>query len=296
MTRHKSLSSAMSALMAYKNRPEGKQPPVQTNWSLVSVNDNEPELVAMMAFDRKRIITPSIEELAAQVNEGEIKRDKGGALLSVGKLRFSDGEKYETGYKYGPGGEVISTKHRMPAWSMLGCRDKLDIELGRGDDATETIASNNHFADVFRVKKRPRQPSKKRRNGDGYTHEEAKRLLAEAYANTPVMPEVTKYPAGLPAAGNRVSDSFLGMKKSACAGNGSASWQDVCTALVEREIWAESLDALSDKDRKTLDTVMEAKRLPDLAEGKRGGNAYIAGRKRLREANDNLKNILRKAA
>lgn len=318
MTRHKSLASAMSALLAYRNRPEGDPVPVKTNWSLVASNDNEPEVVADMGYERIIRMTPSVAEIMRQVATNDVEREPPsemevvkngetktvtvpGAIIRIGRLRFSNGEQAERGYKIGPDGSAVGTEIRMEVGAMLGVRDTQDRTAGGDIDASEVSASNAYFNDMFGVKPRRRIPARKgkKRNGIGLSHAQAKAALAEAYANTPTLPPVTKCPPGLPSANSRIADSFVGMRKAGKGDTGAMAWESIATALVDREIWAEALAELSERDRKTLDAVAHgrARTLRDLAGkemSKRG--AEYRGMRFLHAANSNLEENLKKFA
>lgn len=300
MTRHKSLASAMSALLAYRNRPEGDPVPVKTNWSLVASNDNEPEVVADMGYERIQLTTPSVAEIMRQAATGDVERNESGQVIRIGRLRFSNGSQVERGYKTGPGGEVIAAEIRMPAGAMLGCQDRQHTPVGGGDNPQEVAASNTYFNDMFGVTPRRRIPARKgkKRNGPGFGRVEAKAMLAEAYANTPKLPPITKCPPGLPSAGSRIADSFAGMRKTGKGDTGSTAWESVATALVDREIWAEALAELSERDRKALDAVAHgrAKTLADIEPGGHEKAASRRGKRLLRAANDNLADILQKVS
>lgn len=303
MTRHKSLASAMSALLAYRNRPEGDPVPVKTNWSLVASNDNEPEVVADMGYERIQLTTPSVAEIMRQAATGDVERNESGQVIRIGRLRFSNGSQVERGYKTGPGGEVIAAEIRMPAGAMLGCQDRPHTPVGGGDNPQEVTASNTYFNDMFGVTPRRRIPARKgkKRNGPGFGHAEAKALLAEAYANTPKLPPITKCPPGLPAAGSRIADSFVGMQKTGKGDTGSTAWESIATALVDREIWAEALAELSERDRKTLDTVVHgrARTYEDVGLRLGQGKEYArrkGGKLAIDAANDNLASALNKFA
>lgn len=295
MSRHKNLASAMSAIMAYRNRPEGEPVPVKTNWSVVAANDNEPEIVTEMPIDRKRLVTPSVAMIMKQIETNYVERNADGLVVRIGNLRFSDGTQVERGFRRGPDG-IVPKSIIMPVGAMLGCRDKLDISLGGQENASEITASNNYFADAFGVRLGRRKKGGKRRSGPGMRHDQAKNELARAYANTNDLPTVKHCAPGLPLAGNKVADSFLGMKKLTKGNSGSIGWEDICTALVDREIWAEALDGLQERDRRTIDAAMTARTMKDFAVGKKGGNAYVAGQARIRAANDNLSQALKKSA
>lgn len=296
MTRHKTLEGAMSALMAFKNRPEGDPIPVSTNWSVVAANDNESEVVAQMHTERRIQILPTVEEIMRQVEEGDVERNDAGQIVRIGRLKFSDGTQVEAGYKYGPGGEVIATKHRMPAGAMLGCQEREGRTLGGDENPSEVSASNSYFHQAFEVGRRERIPSGKMAKRTYQTHAEAKAELAKAYANTPILPAVTKCPTGLPNAGSKIADSFLGMRKTTIGESGSMGWQDVSTALVDREIWAQAVEALSDEDRTTLEKAAygKAKNQYSLSPGGSERGARKRGKRLLTAANDNLAAALKK--
>jgi hypothetical protein len=298
MRRHASLADQLKALMAFKNRPEGRPIPVKTNWSVVQPPVAAPEELAEYRAERIIRMTPSVAEIMRNVRDGNIERNADGQIVRIGKLRFSDGTQYEAGYKRAPGGGVVAVKHRMPAGAMLGVRDTQDRMAGSGNNRFEEAASNLHFADMFGVKPRRRQAAAERRNGPGLTHEQRKAALAEAYANTP-SPPVTKYPPGLPAAGQKVADSFLGMQKARCADSGATKWESISTAIVDREIWAAALDELAERDRLVLDAVAHgrARNYADLGVtiGMKHEYARRKGGKRAVEAaNDNLQEKLKK--
>lgn len=257
MSRHHSFADAMSALMAYKTRPEGEPVPIQTNWSLVPANDNEPEVVAEMGYERIQLTTPSVGEIMKQVRTKDFERNDRGQIVRIGRLRFSDGTQVESGHKVGPGGETVATKHRMPAGAMLGGKDRPHTTIGGEQHATERTASNNYFIDLFKVPRRQKIGAQKRakRNGSGFSRAEAKAMLDEAYANTKQLPEIKICPPGLPAATDRIADNFIGMKKGAKGESGSTVWQDVSTAIVDREIWMEVMAGLLDRDRRVLGPV-----------------------------------------
>ena len=300
MSRHRTFDSAMSALLAYKNRPEGAPVPVSTNWAIVPANDNEPEVTAQMHAERRIQILPTVEEIMRQVETGDIERNDAGQIIRIGRLKFSDGTQVEAGHKYGPGGEVVSTKQQMPTGAMLGCQEKESRTLGGDENPSELAASNNYFLNAFGVGRRERIPSGKKAKRTYQTHAEAKAELAKIYANTPILPPVTKCPPGLPNAGSKIADSFLGMKKTTTGESGSMGWQDVSTALVDREIWAQAIEALSDRDRAVLDMVAHkrARTLTDVGVAAGQSRQYAdkrsGGRKAIAAANDNLMQAIKK--
>ncbi len=299
MSRHKSLAGAMTALMAYKNRPESEIIPVSTNWNVVPENSNEPEVISQMHTERRIQILPTVEEIMRNVDSEDIERNDLGQIVRIGRLKFSDGTQVEAGNKYGPGGEVIATKHRMPAGAMLGCREQESRTLGGDENPSEVAASNNYFLAAFELKRRERIPSGKKTKRTYQTHDQAKEELAKAYANTPQMPPIKRCPPGLPNAGNRIGDSFLGMKKTTTGESGSMGWQDVSTALVDREIWAQAIEALSERDRTAMDTAAHGKVRNYEGLGISLGfkpeySRRRGGRKALTAANDNLQENIKR--
>ncbi len=300
MIRHRSFGDAMSALLAYKHRPEDEIAPIKTNWSLTPENDIEPDVVLEMGYERIQLVTPSISEIMRQVEIGDLERNEAGQVTRIGRLRFSDGSQVEAGYKIGPGGEVVAVKHRMPVGAMLGAQDRPHTTIGGDDNPSDRTASNRYFAELFGVKVRSRVAARKKskRNGRGYSREEAKAMLAEAYANTPVLPEIKQCPPGLPLATDRIADNFLGMKKGMKGDAGSAGWQDVSTAIVDREIWAQAIAELSSGDRQVLDTVAHHRIASQytISPGGTERGARKRGLRLLTAANDNLKKNLEKAA
>lgn len=304
MSRHKSLSSAMSALMAYRNRPEGEIVPVATNWSTIADNDNaDLGEVGGYGVERGLRVRPTIQRIMHQVKVGDVERNDNGQVIRIGDLRFSDGQQVERGYKIGPDGGAVGTELRMPAGAMLGASEEMERTISGGENPAEITESNHYFADMFGVARRQRRPQRKRekRTTPAITHADAKAMLSQAYANTPVLPPVTKCPPGLPSAGGKIADSFVGMQTIATGDTGATGWQDACSALVSREIWHEALAQLSERDRTALDAVAHgrARNYADVgvALGQQSEYARRKGGKRaITAANDNLGAILKKVA
>lgn len=303
MTEHKTLAGAMSALLAYRSRPEGEPVPLKTNWSLVAANDTEPENVADMSCARLQLVTPSVDEIMRQVATKDIEKNEAGQIVRIGRLKFSDGTQVEPGYKCAPGGGIVAVKHRMTAGALLGAQDKQHTIIGDTDNPPEQTASNRYFAKMFGINPKRRVPAKKelKRNGKGFSRNEAAAMLSEAYANTQNLPDVKTYPVGFPAASNSVADNFVGMKKAAPKDTGGSGWQDISTAMVDREIWAHAVADLSKRDKEVLD---------EAAHGRAKSYAWIGeaigfspeyarrkgGARVLRAANENLKQNLLKAS
>ncbi|MBA8838159.1 hypothetical protein [Ochrobactrum sp. RH2CCR150] len=300
--RHGSLAEQLKALMTYRNRPEGQREPLQTNWSVApGANDNDPEEVADMRYERDWRQTPSVQAIMQSVATDDIEKNERGQIIRIGKLRFSDGNQTEVGYVLGIDGEVIQADIRMPAGAMLGMKDKPDRASGGGADPKDTKASNHYFEDMLGTLPHRYIPSGKRRNGTDYSAEESARILAEAYANTD-MEKVTytRYPKGLPCGSPKAADSFLGMRKTTCAGGGDESWEDTLSAMIDRDFWFEALQELKDRDRDVLDTALEAANYTDVGiaagQSRHYADKRSGGRKALLAANDNLAAAIKKYA
>lgn len=295
MTRS-SLAEQLQALLAYRSRPEGEYQPMQSNWTTTPANDNaDPEEMADMRTERRVNMRPTVDYIMEQVATDDVERNEAGQVIRMGKLRFSDGTQRERGYRLGVDGSAEPVMLRMPAGAMLGASEKQERALGGDENPQEVTASNRYFEDMLGANHR-HIPSGKPRPGKAYSHAESKAMLVEAYANTPVLPAVTKYPPGLPSAGARVSDSFLGMQKAACADTGAIAWEDISTAMTDRDIWAEALAELSERDRQTLDDALTAQTFAGISPGGTIRGARKRGKRMLLAANDNLQNILQRAA
>jgi len=296
-TRHGSLSEQLQALMAYRTRPEGDYEPLQTNWTVTPDNNNaDPAEVADMRFERDWRQTPSVQEIMKQVATSDVERNEQGQIIRIGRLKFSDGNNTERGYMLGIDGVVIETDIRMPVGAMLGMRDKPERTSGGEVNPQEVKASNQYFEDMLGTSPHRYKSSGKRRNGQNYTAEQSAKILAEAYVNTDMSKVTyTRYPKGLPCGSQNVADSFLGMRKTTCAGGGSQSWEDISTALIDRDIWAGTVASLSERDVAVLESAMEAKNLTDI-HGAKGGhkrNEEKRGKRSLKAANDNLAEFMK---
>lgn len=284
-----------TALLAYRNRPEGPIEPAKTNWSVVPANDNNPEDVVDMGIERSWRMTPSVGEIMASVFTKEVERNDAGQIVRIGKLRFSDGTQTERAYCYGHEGKLMQYDARMPVGAMLGTRDKPDSQLG-GTGYTEraTVESNSYHADVFDVDYPQYVKAGKRRRGDVLiTPDEQRELLAGP------LPPITVCPPGLPTGSERVADSFLGLCKGKKGESGAIGWEDIAMSKVHREVWDETLRRLSEQDVETLDAALDAKSYADLGESIGQASEYArrkGGKRALWAANDNLAKAIAAAA
>lgn len=293
MTRRGSLAEQLAALRAYVTIPDHEPEPMQTNWSTIPANDNEPEVVADMQVERRWRMKPSTAEIIRQVETGEVERNSAGQVVRIGSLKFSDGTQTEQAMKVTIDGKVVSFQARMPVGAMLGMKDAAESQLGGEEDGQHVTASNSYFAEVFDTLPHRYKAGGKRRRGKNYTRAESVELLAAAASNTDMSKVVrTYYPTGLPCGSAKVADSFLGMQKGKKGESGSVMWQDIVSAREARIAWGWAVAALADDDRRVLDTAVSAKTYADVGVAAGQTRNYAdkksGGRRALIAANDNL--------
>lgn len=300
-TSRSSLAEQLSAVMAYRNRPEHAEP-VQSNWTTVPANDNfSPEEVADFGYERNLLITPSVQEIMRQVKHGPVGRNALGQVVSIGRLEFSDGTKTEKAYRRAMDGQIVEYDRLMPVGAMLRTNERLQGQAGgAGYTDSERHWSNSFFEDALgsaparhiKGRKRDRLPGDK-----NYTAAESRAILAEAIANTAKMPPITHCPPGLPCGGPRVSESFVGMQKAKKGEGGSIAWEDVAHRVENVRLWRRVRKALREKDRKALDAAMTARSLADIGEAVGQEHEYArrkGGKRALLAANDNLAAAIKK--
>lgn len=211
-------------------------------------------------------------------------------VVRIGKLRFSDGTQTELALVRDAVGKVVEKRVRMPVGAMLGQRERLRQEKG----GTPVWGANNTawrdwLGDPIKPRRLKSGPVVR---GKNYSVTESRAILAEAIANTPVMPTVTQCPPGLPHKPERVADMFLAGKKSTCSGGGAASWQDDASAMVTAAAWKKARAEMLDEDVAILDAAMKARNYGDV--GAVVGKSRKAGPRLLRAANDNLAIAIKK--
>lgn len=296
------MAEQLKVLLAYRNRPEGDPEPLKTNWTTIAANDNaDPEETEDFSFERNLLVTPSVQEIARQIRTKDVERNAQGQIVRIGKLRFSDGTQTEKAYTAGQDGGVVQMDARMPVGAMLGTTEKAKEQSGgKGYTQAQVEQSNLFFAHMLGTIEPRYIKRTKRRNGRSLTADESRLELAKAIANTDVMPRVKRYKAGLPCGGQRIADSFLGMQKGKKGESGAIAWEDIATHKVNREIWAETLAQLSERDVATLDAAMEARTYEDVGVADGQSPLYAkyngGGKRRLLAANDNLAAALRMAS
>ncbi|MET3753361.1 hypothetical protein ABID08_000700 [Rhizobium binae] len=230
-----------------------------------------------------------------RVIDGEKVLTRHKVITRIGRLRFSDGSQTEKGQKLSIDGKVVEADMPMPVGAMLRCREK--SKRDKGGDA-DPSGSNFHYRWI--VKGRVAQPPKlhpKKEERVEISKEDARRMLAEAYANTPVLPEVKRYPDGFPCGPTNLRQLFIGGRKGKKGESGSQAWQDIFTERENRETFNRGLDAMQDAHVRILTEAMSAKSLGELGEarGYRGRHAIDAGRRLLRAANDNFNEAMKLA-
>nr|WP_314095174.1 hypothetical protein [uncultured Shinella sp.] len=208
-------------------------------------------------------------------------------IVRIGKLRFSDGSQTERGHKLVLD-NVVEADIEMPVGAMLGCREKATRDKGVEADLS---ASNSHYRWI--VKARSATPPKWRpKKGErlAFSNEESKQMLADAYENTTVVPEIKRYPDGFPASPTNLRQLFIGGRKGKNGESGSQAWQDIYTEKENRDQFQRGLDAMADEHVRVLTEAMTAKSLGELgaARGLKGRHAIDAGRRLLVAANDNF--------
>lgn len=306
--------------------PAEQTPQISSNWRLTPANDNkQPEdgfgteraveyvpseqdlensfakvtlryrqEPMMFAFGRHRHQRASREIHAIPV-EGDFEYgthvDEDGnqhkVITRIGKLRFSDGTQTERGHKLVLE-KVVEAQIDMPVGAMLGGRERSTRDKGGEEDCS---GSNAHYR--WMIDGRTATPPKlrpKKQEREKTTKAEDRQALADAYANTPVMPEIKRYPDGFPASPTNLRQLFIGGRKGKKGESGSQAWEDIYTEKENREKFQRGLDAMQDSHVRVLTEAVSAKSLAELGEtrGYKGRHAIDAGRRLLRAANDNF--------
>lgn len=296
----RTLAEQLAYVLAHRNMPDHEPEPLQSNWITEPATLIEPEVRATVFAEQYLRVTPSLDEIARQMDYPEERAapedgGKRGKIIAIGRLRFSDGTQTEKAFTIGPDGDVIQYDRRMPTGAMLGTEERLTDGAGGNTPAKVTI-SNSALAERMDVRHVEYIPGKTKRRGKSYTAEESRALIAEATANTPVMPPVTKLPPGLANGTARASDCFIGMKIGSTGKGGAPAWQDVFTSLEDRETWHRAHDELSPKDKAVLGKAMTARTIADLGENGHRRTLERQGWKHLIAANDNFAAAIKKHA
>lgn len=293
MTRHASLAEQLSAIKAFANRPEAIET-LQTNWTQVAANDNNPEDYVDVHVERRISIRPTMQEIVRSIDSKDIEKNESGQIIRIGNLRFSDGTQMERCMMAGIDGDPIVGVARMPTGAMLGTKEDQERPLG-GSGGPEG-ESNRWFCELFDVHNRQYVPGGKRRKGRNYTREESVAMLVTAIANTPTMPVVYQCEDGVALGASRISDNFIGMKKAPKGNGGSVAWQDLSDKLAEREMYIKAERELDEDDKVVVQAASSAKTFSGIGAclGYTGKAAERRGKRALIAANGNLMAAIKK--
>lgn len=217
-------------------------------------------------------------------------------ITRIGKLRFSNGHVTERAYTRGPDGKVIAFDAEVPVGAMLGTSENQERVLG--GNRKGVAQSNAYFAELLEVNLPNKVKTVKRQRHVKVSKDETRADLAKAYSNTPTLPPVKRCPPGFPWQTSSVAELFMGMKKFPKGQSGSLMWQDISTAMTQREMWEETIAELSREDVATLDAALTSRSFAEVGE-KSGLSRHYAdkrsgGRRRLLAANENLANAIKK--
>ncbi|WEX76904.1 hypothetical protein PYH37_005255 [Sinorhizobium numidicum] len=308
--------------------PAEPPPQISSNWRLTPANDNKQQPEDGFGNERAVEIIPSEQELEnsfskvtlryrqepmmlaggrheAQRASREIHAipvggdfaygthvDEDGnqhkVITRMGKLRFSDGTQTERGHKLVLE-KVVEAQIGMPVGAMLGCREKSTRDKGAAEDSSGSNAHYRWMVDAARTANPPKlRPRKQEREVTTKTQD--RQMLADAYANTPILPSIMKCPDSFPASPTNLRQLFIGGRKGKNGESGSQAWQDIYSEKQERDRFQRGLDAMQDSHVRVLTEAMSAKSLAELGEtrGYKGRHAIDAGRRLLRAANDNF--------
>jgi hypothetical protein len=308
--RRGSLGEQLIGIRLFATTPDHEPEPVQTNWSVVPANDNNPEDVEEITIERVWDISPSPEEIIRQTSDPESIIEHGSYVddngkrhkvtVRIGKLRFSDGTQTEPGFKLVLG-EAVPAQIRMPIGALLGSTDKERAQRGGDENPQDRSSTNDYFggketqyrpAGLFDATfpHRVRRKARSLKTGPK-TKAEQRQWLADAYTNTPVLPTIKRYPDGFPANPANLAQLFPGMVKVCTGDSGSQAWQDIVSEREERSEFFRWVDSLKPQDRAALEATKTAQTYSDVGKAIGQSSEYArrkGGRKALIAANDNL--------
>ena len=270
-----------------------------TNWRVDPSNDNKPDLEGF-GMEKRQDIYPTFGEIGRAIESDDIERNADGAIIRMGRIRFSDGKNYERCDMLVEGGKVVIGLKRMPKGAMLGGKVKADQSPG---GVTDPIGSNGYFADVLEAKPHRYITGKRgRRKACDFPNPPLPPTdmpfnEARAFCGLPAVERDMR--VALPCGSPRVAESFLGMRKTTCSGGGSeAGWEDLCTMMIEKEQWLGASKEISAQDKAVFRAAGKAKNYGDIGAslGLHGDSARKAGALALSAANENLAASLKKLA
>lgn len=284
----KPLADQLSAFYSYIKQKGHKPEPITSNFL-----QSDPEQ-DMDGTDTNIKFRPSVDEIMRQAKgkwvwgEPEMVEDKDGnpvpkttkgPVLSIGDLKFSDGDKTEKAMARVGDGAVVKVDRKMPRGAMLGTKE---VSTEAGPSASITIG-NAVFCERMSVEPRDYIPSKKLdKPKDG-----KKCTIEEAIANTPKMPPVTYCPPGVASGTAQFSDQFIGMKIGSTGKGGSPHWVDLYTAGVDWVNERKAHDEMTMEDKAVFAAALEASRLADISPGGSTRGAEKRGKRLLIDASKN---------
>lgn len=307
----RTLAAQLSAVLEFRNRPDNAPDPLRSNWSTdpstviadgVFDGDDEPEA---MSEDLLLEITPSIAQIKREIRFGDVvRRDpeaKNSPIVSIGKLRFSDGSQHERAMVNGATGVEVK-KVRMRAGTMLGSAEKLGGTHGGTSPSAVSISNTNMTGRIlgWEVDENGERTAKsknfrgyipairKRRKGKSMTAAQSRINLAGAIANTQNMPPVTYCPPGIATGTARYSDQFIGMKIGSTGKGGAPNWVDEFMALRDHENWQTAVRAADTENLKVITKALTAKSIAELGDYGHRRTRERQGWRKLTAANDNL--------
>lgn len=287
------LAEQLSALWAYRNTPDHAPEPVASSFVTVPANDNGMVAKTERLQGEKLLkVTPSIEEIMRNMAKEWVWKE--GRLVSIGSLKFADGKTHhEKVWSRVEAGVVKLVSRRMPQGAMLGCTESLTEDAG-SQSMNITIGNatllRNHFPKTGSGEAIPYRdyiPSGVRRKGRSFTAAQSRALIAEAIANTSVMPPVTKCPPGMANGTAQHSDQFIGMKIGSTGKGGLIHWVDLFVAGEDHRAWIAAVESLDGSDRDTLDLTLTADSMAAMGKSGHRRTRERQAVKRLKAANDN---------
>lgn len=219
---------------------------------------------------------------------GRVKKSHN-VIVRAGKLRIGNGK-------------TVADGARVEEGTILHQEDRFGELLGPEPDPTEKVRSASYWASLFKVDRKtvietdedgnekPRfiKVGKMRRKVL-FTAEDHAALLAGP------LPEVIRYPDGLPCGAPTISDNFVGGWMSNPKGKQPLErWEDISDEIARQQEFERWAAALPPEERKALNLAATAANFKEVGEalGKDGKTAERYGKKTLVAANDNLKKII----
>lgn len=248
----------------------------------VKTNFMEPAVAAQQP-ETRITIRPTVEEIMRQVAAGPVVRNEQNQIVSIGRLRFSDGSQHEQAICAGVD-SAVKRKVRMPAGAMLGCTEDSETPLGAGTKPS----ANAYVADLFKMTTPKYKARGEVRKGRNYSRGEARTMLAEAIRNTDTMPPITLLPDSLPGGTNDIGSCFVGLAMQPKGNGGSVGWEDMCSRLIERETYEAQVRALSDDERDTIVRLRTARNMEDIGGIGSKRTKYRRGGKKIKEICEKL--------